>query len=344
MSSADAEAEAARLESSISSELGALRQRGGLSHARVKREVRAIATLPAVDAELARRPGNSRSLAAYNVIRCSVLYAVALPDFKRILVRTLNIDGNGPPTLTERRHTVMAELGKENVNNYLRFEDDAYLELIATLLTLTGSPCDGAGRAVLRDVAALAERALTEHRQELINVSIPAGPIIEILLGWLTNSDSPAEARVLAQELVKQLGLKSQRRKGSGRHLSSRTDPWSALQTRLVDNPIARESLDVLSGTALARLVDPHGGPARSEKDIVGANHPEFLVLGPNDETWIIPEYYRRKARSIKIVARRLATDYGRSLRSQQSIADSGPIFPTTQSSPDDEDPLQSGG
>ena len=138
----------APLETLVFKELQNLRRRIGLTKGRVKRLGTVISALPIVDRELAKYPELTRASAAYQVIRCSVLYWIANPDFRRILIRTMNIDNNGPGDLTHRQQSVMLEFNIKVFNNFRHIEDDAYEELATVLMTLQNSPCDD-GRLVL---------------------------------------------------------------------------------------------------------------------------------------------------------------------------------------------------
>jgi hypothetical protein len=124
---------------SVLDELIRLRSRGGITQRRV-RECAAIKRLPAVAHEAERR-GLELDAAAYEVIKCAA-FRMGRPDFRLIMLHTLNIEGIGKLTLEERRSVVRTELGLgEFSSRYRPREEAAYLECASALVRADTSPC-----------------------------------------------------------------------------------------------------------------------------------------------------------------------------------------------------------
>ena len=300
----------APLETLVLKELRKLRQRIGLTKGRVKRLGVVISALPIVDGELSRYPELTRASAAYQVIRCSVLYWIANPDFRRILIRTMNIDNNGPGNLTDRQQSIMLEFNISVFNNFLNLEDDAYEELATVLMTLQKSPCDG-GRLVLEDIRALAEESVRKYGQDTIKIEVPAAPIVEVILRWLTNIENDALARDLTAALIGYVGWSAVDPRFRRRDTSNPRLFWRLFDAASFgiygDLPLD----DFLPEQALVPLFDPFylWSWRMSERQVLIDHQRELLTVIGRRDIWINLDYYRRKANTVRLVAEWLLRD-----------------------------------
>jgi hypothetical protein len=291
----------------IGDELVKLRRGEGISHARVKDLAPSIQKLRVVDSEMQRDAQLSRSVAAYNVIRCAARRSLVNHDFRRILVRTLNVDGLGRPSLTDRRHDLMTELRIKVMNNYIRIESEAYLELVALLLGATESPCRVDPR--LDPVPDLDDvrLSLSRRRGETISLEIPAEPLVEVLLQWLANNrDSPQAHRhvISLVELLPKL-----RPYAPGGRLPAARDERtfiSDLVRRLANGESSLfNGVDALVPEAAVELFTSR--PGVPEQSVASSNRPSLVEsvrrkrTGQHDQ--VRPEYFTVRANTIALLA-----------------------------------------
>lgn len=133
MSSADDLAAALRME------LGALRQREGLTVSRVRELAPSVLMLRAVADEQRSNPQVTLAAAAAEVLKCSARSLVY--PYGLIVSRTLRVDDGLQLTLGGRREDLKKEIGKFGQATYERWETRAYEEFVALLTTVQKSPC-----------------------------------------------------------------------------------------------------------------------------------------------------------------------------------------------------------
>lgn len=124
----------------ISKELTELRGHSGMTILRIKELAPRLQELPVTKDECRRLDLPAEyPTGAYRAVVCTIDNRIGRTDLKRVLRRTLNIDGENS-NLEDRRRSLMAELymGKRA---YVRLEDEAYVQLSGMLVSTRTSPC-----------------------------------------------------------------------------------------------------------------------------------------------------------------------------------------------------------
>jgi hypothetical protein len=126
---------------SILADLVELRQHRGVSIPRIEQAGNTLRQMLATDDELERTGGDEtlRSAAAYRVIDCGTKTDFVRQDFRQIVRRTLNLDGD-EPSLQERQGWLRTALSL-SARQYDPLQSEAYRHFAMLLAAVEVSPC-----------------------------------------------------------------------------------------------------------------------------------------------------------------------------------------------------------
>jgi hypothetical protein len=192
------------IESTVNSELARLRRAEGISVEKVRELAPVLQRLPAVDDELLRSPRSDRHSAAYSVVKCGVVVGVANPTLRRILIRTLNLDGLGRRTLAKRSDDLALELHIGGTQYFKARVSEAYAELASYLVATEASPCRESGPLGRFDFVqeAIKQAAATSGD---ITLTIPKQAILEQLFSFFEDAHFGHEGNEIGQAILSEL-------------------------------------------------------------------------------------------------------------------------------------------
>lgn len=297
----------------IERELIHLRQYEGMSILKIREKCPATMALPATTHELERlqMANSDRSVAAHRVINCAIQALIYRTDYAQILSGCLNIRPETSRDDAGKTKAVLLDLRRSRLKAqlhvgskaYRRLEDEAFVELAATLIMCRQSPC-GDTDGGLRPSANAAFNAISAYDPRLD----------QILNIFGYEQRSPVRAAYAAKFLESvPNGVQAAEEYNS----KNRQDDWAKFETLIgaiiINEWIAFLSLadlnqSLFSSESLRILVlgDPTAYAREDFDKRVAAREQELTSVPHTDESGEpLPYYYSQKLRSLSELALR---------------------------------------